>query len=119
MKEASAQPTHLARGRPGFAGRVVKREVLNWFVHRRVRERFESVRCWVRCSGVRLDSLLAGVHLTGDCSLLPGICELAEEVFGIRAPRAQLKGILAMAGSLTNPPLTCALGLTKNGSRYE
>jgi hypothetical protein len=27
-------------------------------------------------------------HLTGGCSMLPGICELAEEVFGIPAPRA-------------------------------
>ena len=34
---------------------------------------------------MRFDSLGAGVHLTGGCSLLGWIGDLAEEVFGIPA----------------------------------
>lgn len=44
--------------------------------HKLIKPRLES-------SGVWLDSLLTGVHLNGGCSHLPGICELAKEVFGI------------------------------------
>ena len=74
--------------------------------HKLVKTRLEA-------RGVRLHSLLAGVHLTGGCALLPGICELAEEVFGIPAPRARLKGTSTVASALENPRLSCALGLVK------
>ena len=80
--------------------------------HKLVKTRLES-------SGVRLDSLLAGVHLTGGCSLLPGICELAEEVFGIPARRARLKGISTVASTLENPRLSSALGLAKLAAGIE
>ena len=74
--------------------------------HKLVKTRLEA-------RGVRLDSLLAGMHLTGGCSLLPGICELAEEVFRISAPRARLKGISTVASALENSRFSCALGLVK------
>lgn len=71
--------------------------MLNTIVHCRVRETFESVKRCLESSGVRLDSLIAGLHLTGGCSTLHGIRELAEEVFGIPASRARVKGISNVA----------------------
>jgi len=62
-------------------------------------------------NGVRLDSLLAGVHLPGCCSLLPGICELAEEVFGITALRGRLHGVAGSAGDLGKPGIDCIVGI--------
>jgi cell division protein FtsA len=81
-------------------------------MHKLVRTRLEA-------RGVRLDSLHAGVHLTGGWSLLPGICELAGEVFGIPAPRARVKCISSVVSVLENPRRSCALGLVKLAAGIE
>ena len=80
--------------------------------HKLVKTRLEA-------RGVRLDSLLAGVHLTGGCSLLPGSCELAAEVFSIPASRAHLHGISKAASILKFPRFSCALGLVKLAAGIE
>ena len=74
--------------------------------HKLVKTRLEA-------RGVRLDSFLAVVYLTGGGSLLSGICELAEDVFSIAAPRVRLKGFSTVSSALENPRLSCALGLVK------
>ena len=98
---------------PGSIPREIERDTLNTIVRRSVRRALRSVKHDIVFSGMRLDSLLAGVHLTGGCSLLPGICELAEEVFGIPSLRARLKGFSTVASTHENPRLSCALGLVK------
>jgi cell division protein FtsA len=65
---------------------------------------------------VRLDSLAAGVHLTGGGSMLPGIDELAREVFGIPTHVARAKGIIWAASALESPRYSCAIGLLKLGA---
>jgi len=62
-------------------------------------------------NNMRLDSLPAGSNLTGGCSLLPGICELAEEVFGITALRGRLHGVAGSAGDLGKPGIDCIVGI--------
>ena len=74
--------------------------------HKLVKTRLEA-------RGMRLDSLLASVHLTGGCSLLSGFCELAWEVFGIPASRAHLHGLSTAASILKFSRFSCALGLVK------
>ena len=99
---------------PEFRGRVVERELLNTIVHHRVRQAFGLVKCRLVNSGMRLDSLLAGVHLTGGCSLLRGIDGLAQEVFGVPAHFARVKGIMCEpAGAIELPQYSCALSLVK------
>jgi len=98
---------------PGSIPREIERETLNTIVRRSVRRALRSVKQDIALDGVRLDSLLAGVQLTGGCSLLPGIRELAAEVFGIPASRAHLHGISTAASSLKFPRFSCALGLAK------
>ncbi len=98
-----------------FAGREVDGRLLNTIVHCRVRETFQVVRKRLATHGVRLDSLGAGVHLTGGCSLLRGIDGLAEEVFGLPAHLARGTGISGSASALDDPRYSCALGLVKLG----
>jgi cell division protein FtsA len=104
---------------PGSIPREIESETLNTIVHHRVRRALRSVKIDLQCSGLPFDSLRAGVHLTGGCSLLPGICELAEEVFGIPAGRARVTGISAVATILENPRHSCALGLATLAAGIE
>ena len=103
----------VIESKPGFAGREIEREVLNTIVHHRVRQAFDVVKWRLVNTGVRLDSLRAGVRLTGGCSVISGICELAEDVFGIPACIARVKGISDPASILENPKYSCVIGLVK------
>ena len=102
--------------KPGFSGRIIEREGFNTIVHHTVREAFEQVKCRLVDSGVRLDSLRAGVRLTGGCSMLPGICELANDVFGLWGARRTYlnrEGTSAFPSGSTAQRFACALGLLK------
>ena len=79
----------------------------------------KPVKMRLEARGVRLDFLHAGVPLTGGCSPLPGIRELAEEVFGIPASRARLKGFSTVGSALENPRFACALVLVKLAAGIE
>lgn len=96
------------------ASRVGRIEALElywrvWGIFNRMKTRIES-------SGVRLNSLGAGVHLTGGCSLLGWIGDLAEEVFGIPAQLARLRGVRWGANTIEQPGYSCAIGLAKLGA---
>ena len=98
-------------GKIGFDGEEIERDVLNAVLRCREREIFESVKRRLAESGVQLDSLGSGVHLTGGCTTLRGLTELAEEVFGRPAQLAHVKKIPSLAGNPNNPRYSCAIGL--------
>lgn len=102
----------------GFSAREVEREMLNTIIRCRVRETiFDRMKAHLKTNGVQLDSLAAGIHLTGGGSMLRGIDDLAQEVFGIPADLAHVKGVLWAASALESPQYSCATGLLKiNGS---
>ena len=96
------------------AGRLGRIEALDlywrvWGIFNRIKTRIET-------SGVRLDSLGAGVHLTGGCSLLDWIGDLAEEVFGIPAQLARVRGVRWGSNAIEHPGYSCAIGLAKLGA---
>ena len=98
----------------GVSCQDVERETLNEIVCYDVLRMLRFVREHLAARGIQLAALGAGVHLTGGCSLLPGIDALAQKVFGIPAQLARLHGVLGMTpGSLENPQHACAIGLTK------
>jgi cell division protein FtsA len=104
----------LLKDETGFAGKEVEREMLNTIVHCRVRETFELVRKRLDASGARLDFLGAGVQLTGGCSMLQGIDELAQEVFGLPVHVTCVKGSMSgPTSAFENPQFSCAIGLVK------
>ena len=104
---------------PGSFPREIERDTLNTIVRCGMRRALRSVKIDLQCRGLRLDSLRAGVQLTGGCALLPGIGELAAEVFGIPASRARVTGLSTDAGILENPRFSCALGLAKLAAGIE
>ena len=64
----------------GFAGKEVEREMLNTIIHARVRENFDLIKKQIEPE-ISLRMLGGGVVLTGGCSLMRGIKEVAESVF--------------------------------------
>ena len=66
----------------GFAGKNVSREMLNTIIHMRVKEIFEIIKRQVS-EEIPVNLLGMGVVLTGGSSLLGGIAEVAESVFGV------------------------------------
>ncbi|MFT0851958.1 cell division protein FtsA [Achromobacter sp. F4_2707] len=90
--------------------RQVKRQALGAVIEPRVEELFGFVQQVVRESGYE-DLLASGVVLTGGTALLPGIVELAEDVF-LKPVRI---GIPAYEGSLAdvmhNPRFSTVMGL--------
>ncbi len=90
--------------------RLVKRQALGAVIEPRVEELFGFVQQVIRESGYE-DLLASGVVLTGGTALLPGIVELAEDVF-LKPVRI---GIPAYEGSLAdvmhNPRFSTVMGL--------
>lgn len=102
--------------KPGFSGQIIEREGFNTIIHHTVREAFEQVKCRLVDSGVRLDSLRAGVRLTGGCSMLPGICDLADDFFGLWGARRTYlnrEGTSGFPSGSAAQRFACALGLLK------
>jgi len=98
----------------GFPPREVERETLNSIIQIRTRQMLECVKSRLDISGVPLNSLGAGVQLTGGYSLLRGIDDLAGEVFGLPVCRARVKGVSGPPSILEDPRYSCAIGLVKH-----
>lgn len=98
----------------GVSCQEVELDTLNEIVCCHMSRMLRFIRGRLIARGVRLNSLGAGVHLTGGCSLQPGINDMAQDVFGIRAQSARLHGILAVSPCFHEKPQhVCAIGLTK------
>ncbi len=96
----------------GFAGKEIERETLNTIIHLRLRETFELLKR-------RLDEepfinyLGAGIFITGGCSLLSGIDNLAEEIFELPAHVAHAQTTSGVTSAVENPQFSTAIGLIK------
>ena len=86
--------------------------MLNTIVHCRARETLELLKR-------RLDEedhlpyLGAGIMLTGGCSLLRGIDQLAEEIFGTPAHLTHAHAVAGPTSAFENPQFSAAIGLIK------
>ncbi|HEU0230222.1 MAG TPA: cell division protein FtsA [Burkholderiaceae bacterium] len=90
--------------------RQVKRQALGAVIEPRVEELFTFVQQVVRESGYE-DLLASGVVLTGGTALMPGIVELAEDVFlkPVRVGVPNYEG--SLADVMHNPRFSTAVGL--------
>lgn len=96
----------------GFAGKEVEREMLNTIVHMRLRETFELIKKQLEPLGI-LPYLGAGVLLTGGCSLIRGIDQLASEVFELPVHLTHAHSMAGPTSAFENPQLSTAIGLIK------
>lgn len=96
----------------GFAGCVVERKLLNTIIACRVRETLELVKRELDAAKA-LRYLGGGVLLTGGCSLLEGIDDLAADVFGVPIRLTHAHAMSGPASAYENPQLSAAIGLIK------
>ena len=102
----------LLKDDSGFAGKEIERETLNTIIHLRLRETLELLKR-------RLDDepfinyLGAGIFITGGCSLLNGIDNLAEEIFEMPAHVAHAQTTSGVTAAVENPQFSTAIGLIK------
>src|SRR5512132_832745 len=102
----------LLKDDSGFAGKEVERETLKTIIHLRLREAFELLKR-------RLDEepfinyLGAGILITGGCSLLNGIDNLAEGIFEMPAHVAHAQTTSGVTSAVENPQFSTAIGLIK------
>ncbi len=102
----------VLRDDTGFVGKEVEREMLNTIIHMRVRETLELLKRELDPLGF-LPYLGAGLLLTGGCSLLKGIDQLAEEIFGIPVHLTHAHAMAGRTSAFENPQLSTAIGLIK------
>ena len=96
----------------GFAGKEVERETLNTIIHLRVRETLELLRRTLEEESF-INFIGEGIFITGGCSLIRGIDNLAEEIFEIPARVAHAKTMSGLTSAFQNPQLSTAIGLIK------
>ena len=96
----------------GFAGKEIEREMLNTIIHCRVRETLELLKKRLDADNY-LHFLCAGCMLTGGCSQLNGIQQLAEEVFGMPVHVTHAQTVAGPTSAFENPQFSTAIGLVK------
>ncbi len=96
----------------GFSGKEVEREMLNMIIHARLTEIFQLLKKTVLAE-VPEHQLGAGIMLTGGCSLIKGIREIAEEVFGIPVHLTRAQDVSGPTSAFENPQFSTAIGVAK------
>lgn len=106
--ETIALPSTAAQG-----DRQISRDLLAHIIHQRMDEIFDLVLRDVQGSGY-LGRVASGVVLTGGASVLPGMAELAADIFGtavrVAVPRENITGL---ADAVEAPRFATAVGLTQ------
>src|SRR3954469_9230369 len=96
----------------GFAGKEIERETLNTIIHLRVRETLELLKRTLDEEAF-INFIGEGIFITGGCSLLRGIDNLAEEIFEIPARLAHAQTMSGLTSAFQNPQFSTAIGLIK------
>ena len=102
----------LLKDETGFAGREIEREKLNMIIHLRMKETFELLLKRLE-DDPKFEMVGAGVHITGGCSLLKGIDDLATEVFGMETTLTHAHTMAGITSAFQNPQYSTAIGLVK------
>ncbi len=96
----------------------VKRSDLAMVIEARVEEVFELVQREVKRSGY--DGLLrAGAVITGGCSQLPGVYDVATRVLDCPVRLAKPERLTGMADALRNPAYSTSVGLLRLGLEMD
>lgn len=100
----------------GREAREVARQILGRIIEPRMEEILNMASKEVVRSGFE-DLLAAGVVLTGGASLLPGINELAEQIFDMPVRRGNPAGVGGLADVVNSPMYATGVGLIVYGSK--
>lgn len=98
--------------------RILSRQILSEILEPRVEEIFHLIQQEISKSGYEERSA-AGIVLTGGCSILEGMPELAEQVFNLPVRRGEPKGVGGLIDVVKNPMYSTSVGLVLLGSKGE
>jgi cell division protein FtsA len=104
--------TILLKDDSGFAGKEIERETLNTIIHLRMREVFDLLKRTLEEESF-INYVGAGIFMTGGCSQLNGIENLAQEIFEMPAHVAHAQTMSGLTSAFENPQLSTAIGLIK------
>jgi cell division protein FtsA len=100
----------------GREARVLSRQLLAEILEPRVEEIFTLVNRELVKSGFE-DLIASGVVITGGTSILPGMPELAEQIFNLPVRRGLPREIGGLTDVVNSPVYATGVGLVKYGSR--
>jgi cell division protein FtsA len=100
----------------GREPRVLSRQLLAEILEPRVEEIFTLVNREIVKSGYE-DLIASGVVITGGTCILPGMPELAEQIFNLPVRRGVPQDIGGLTDVVNSPVYATGVGLVKYGSR--
>ena len=103
---------------PHFSGLEIDKIMLNKIINARVSETFEQLRDRISKDD-DINSLGAGVFLTGGSSKLKEIDKLAEEIFSLPVSLASISTMSGATAPFENPQLATPMGLIRYAQMIE
>ena len=100
----------------GRKARHLSRHILSEIIQPRVEEIFTLVARDLARAGLE-DVAAAGVVLTGGTSIMPGVPELAEQIFDVPVRRGVQSGLSGLADVVQSPIYATGVGLALYGAR--
>jgi len=113
-----AEETITVSGVGGRADREISRHVLASMIEPRMEEIFQLANREVKKNHFA-ELLGGGVVLTGGTSLMPGIVELAEQVFEMPVRLGVPQGVGGLSANVADPRFSTGVGLVIHGARPE
>jgi cell division protein FtsA len=99
----------------GREARILSRQLLAEILEPRVEEIFSLVNREINKSGYG-DLIASGVVITGGSAILPGMPELAEQIFNLPVRRGNPLDIGGLTDVVNSPIYATGVGLVKYGS---
>lgn len=101
----------------GRRPRQLSLQVLSEIIQPRAEEIFSLLRDDIDRAGLS-KQLNSGAVLTGAASVMPGLTEIAEQVFELPVRRGQPRGLGGLSDVVSNPAFTTSVGLALWGHRH-
>jgi cell division protein FtsA len=115
VSDADKGLTFAGNDEHGLPLKTVNLEHLRRIMALRCEETFELIEAQLAQAGM-LDYLRAGVFLCGGGSRIPGVQQLAEDIFQLPTQLGKTNSISGLKSALDQPEFATAIGLVKYGS---
>lgn len=115
---AAANATFQVSSVGNRPGRQLSKKALAEVCEPRYEELFTLVRAEIRRSGFE-DLTAAGIVLTGGASMVPGVLDLAENIFRAPVRLGQPERVTGLVDAVKNPQFATSVGLLLYGHQQE